>query len=52
MKDDLLNVTYWNMHGLKEDKAEMIKNKDHEFERLFLQNSIIFMAKTNLFRTF
>ena len=25
MKDDLLNITCWNMHGLKEDKAEMIK---------------------------
>ena len=48
MKDNLLNMTCWNMHGLKEDKAEMIKNRDpySEFGKLFLQNSIIFMSET------
>ena len=36
------------MHGLKEDKAEMIKNRDpySEFGKLFLQNSFIFMSET------
>ena len=48
MKDDLLNITCWNMHGLKGDKAEMIKNRDpySDFGKLFLQNSIIFMSET------
>ena len=36
------------MHGLKEDKAEMIKNRDlyPEFGKFYLQNSIIFMSET------
>ena len=48
MKDDLLNITCWNMHGLKGDKAEMIKNRDpySDFGKHFLQNSIIFMSET------
>ena len=48
MKDDLLNIPCWNMHGLKEDKAEMIKNRDpySEFGKLFLQNGFIFMSET------
>ena len=47
-KDDLLNITCWNMHRLKGDMAEMIKNRDpySDFGKFFLQNSIIFMSET------
>ena len=33
-----INIAYWNMHGLKQDKADLIRSRSSTFWKLFNEN--------------
>ena len=45
---NFVNITSWNIHGLKKLKADLIKNRtpESEFGKMFHENDIIFLCET------
>ena len=46
--DNFVNIACWNIHGLKGDKADLLKNRKpgSKFYKLFDKNDIIFLSET------
>ena len=39
-------IAYWNVHGLKQDKTNLIRSRSSTFRKLFNENDLIYLSET------